>query len=144
MRTWSVVGKYPIYSDGEIVQTEILLASTSNGHATFSERVTGDQLNKADKDLVSLALDSFFKSEFADRAMAESVQKIDELDRAIKDFKKFADDAKAQTAEIQHQISVSESERNKRFEAMESKVDNAIAELTTLVLGIVNTEEEES
>lgn len=85
MRNWSVVGKYPIYDDdNKISHTEIAIASTSSGYATFSERVLGDHANKSEKELINLALEALFKSEFSDRAMAESVQKIEEMDQAIK------------------------------------------------------------
>lgn len=85
MRNWAVVGKYPIYDDdNKISHTEIAIASTSAGYATFSERVLGDHANKSEKELINLALEALFKSEFSDRAMAESVQKIEEMDQAIK------------------------------------------------------------
>lgn len=88
MRNWTVVGKYPIYDDdNKISHTEIAIASTSAGYATFSERVLGDHVNKSEKELVDLALEALFKSEFSDRAMAESVQKIEEMDQAIKESK---------------------------------------------------------
>ena len=85
MRNWTVVGKYPIYDDdNKIPHTEIAIASTSSGYANFSERVFGDHANKSEKELIDLALEALFKSEFSDRAMAESVQKIEEMDQAIK------------------------------------------------------------
>lgn len=85
MRNWTVVGKYPIYDDdNKISHTEIAIASTSAGYATFTERVLGDHANKSEKELIGLALEALFKSEFSDRAMAESVQKIEEIDQAIK------------------------------------------------------------
>ena len=88
MRNWTVVGKYPIYDDdNKISHTEIAIASTSAGYATFSEQVFGDHANKSEKELVDLALEALFKSEFSDRAMAESVQKIEEMDQAIKESK---------------------------------------------------------
>lgn len=85
MRNWNVVGRYPIYDEeNKITHTEIAIASTSAGYATFSERVLGDHANKSEKELIDLALEALFKSEFSDRAMAESVQKIEEMDQAIK------------------------------------------------------------
>nr|DAP43778.1 MAG TPA: Protein of unknown function (DUF1366) [Caudoviricetes sp.] len=85
MRNWNVVGRYPIYDEeNEITHTEIAIASTSAGYATFTERVLGDHANKSEKELIDLALEALFKSEFSDRAMAESVQKIEEMDQAIK------------------------------------------------------------
>lgn len=85
MRNWNVVGRYPIYDEeNKITHTEIAIASTSAGYATFTERVLGDHANKSEKELIDLALEALFKSEFSDRAMAESVQKIEEMDQAIK------------------------------------------------------------
>lgn len=85
MRNWNVVGRYPIYDEeNKITHTEIAIASTSAGYATFSERVLGDHANKSEKELIDSALEALFKSEFSDRAMAESVQKIEEMDQAIK------------------------------------------------------------
>ena len=79
MRTWTVVGKYPIYSDGKITHTEITLATLSGSYGTFTERVIGDQTSKTKDELIELARDAYFKSEYADKAMPEAVQKVDEM-----------------------------------------------------------------
>ena len=79
MRTWTVVGKYPIYTDGKITHTEITLASLSGSYGTFTERVIGDQTSKTNNELIELARDAYFKSEYADKAMPEAVQKVDEM-----------------------------------------------------------------
>lgn len=79
MRTWTVVGKYPIYSDGKITHTEITLATLSGSYGTFTERVIGDQTSKTNNELIELARDAYFKSEYADKAMPEAVQKVDEM-----------------------------------------------------------------
>ena len=79
MRTWYVVGKYPIYTDGEITHTEITLATISGSYGTFTERVIGDQTGKTNDELIELARDAYFKSEYADKAMPEAVQKVDEM-----------------------------------------------------------------
>lgn len=79
MRTWTVVGKYPIYSDGKITHTEITLATISGSYGTFTERVIGDQTSKTNNELIELARDAYFKSEYADKAMPEAVQKVDEM-----------------------------------------------------------------
>ena len=79
MRAWYVVGKYPIYTDGEITHTEITLATMSGNYGTFTERVTGDQTSKTNDELIELARDAYFKSEYADKAMPEAVQKVDEM-----------------------------------------------------------------
>lgn len=79
MRTWNVVGKYPIYTDGEITHTEITLATLAGSYGTFTERVIGDQTGKTNNELIELARDAYFKSEYADKAMPEAVQKVDEM-----------------------------------------------------------------
>ena len=79
MRTWTVVGKYPIYSDGKITHTEITLATLSGSYGTFTERVIGDQTGKTNNELIELARDAYFKTEYADKAMPEAVQKVDEM-----------------------------------------------------------------
>ena len=79
MRTWTVVGKYPIYTDGKITHTEITLATLSGSYGTFTERVIGDQTGKTNDELIELARDAYFKSEYADKAMPEAVQKVDEM-----------------------------------------------------------------
>ena len=79
MRSWTVVGKYPIYTDGTITHTEITLATLSGSYGTFTERVIGDQTSKTNNELIELARDAYFKSEYADKAMPEAVQKVDEM-----------------------------------------------------------------
>lgn len=79
MRAWYVVGKYPIYNDGKITHTEITLATLSGSYGTFTERVIGDQTSKTNDELIELARDAYFKTEYADKAMPEAVQKVDEM-----------------------------------------------------------------
>ena len=79
MRTWYVVGKYPIYTDGKITHTEITLATLSGSYGTFTERIAGDKTGKTNDELIELARDAYFKSEYADKAMPETVQKVDEM-----------------------------------------------------------------
>ena len=79
MRTWYVVGKYPIYTDGKITHTEITLATLSGSYGTFTERIAGDQTGTTNDELIELARDAYFKSEYADKAMPEAVQKVDEM-----------------------------------------------------------------
>ena len=79
MRTWYVVGKYPIYTDGKITHTEITLATLSGSYGTFTERIAGDQTGKTNDELIELARNAYFKAEYADKAMPEAVQKVDEM-----------------------------------------------------------------
>ena len=95
MRAWYVVGKYPIYTDGEITHTEITLATMSGSYGTFTERVIGDQTSKTNDELITLARDAYFKSEYADKAMPEAVQKVDELSRKTAEYEKTIDQMQA-------------------------------------------------
>ena len=91
MRAWNVVGKYPIYTDGKITHTEITLATLSGSYGTFTERVIGDQTSKTNDELIELARDAYFKSEYADKAMPEAVQKVDELSKKTAEYEKTID-----------------------------------------------------
>lgn len=95
MRAWYVVGKYPIYTDGEITHTEITLATMSGSYGTFTERVIGDQTSRTNDELIKLARDAYFKSEYADKAMPEAVQKVDELSKKTAEYEKTIDKMQA-------------------------------------------------
>lgn len=88
MRTWQVVGKYPIYTDGKVTHTEITLATMSGSYGTFTERVVGDQTGKTNDELIELARDAYFKTEYADKAMPEAVQKVDEMSATVEQANK--------------------------------------------------------
>lgn len=88
MRAWNVVGKYPIYTDGKVTHTEITLATMSGSYGTFTERVTGDQTGKTNDELIELACDAYFKTEYADKAMPEAVQKVDEMSATVEQANK--------------------------------------------------------
>ncbi|MCO4568530.1 DUF1366 domain-containing protein [Streptococcus infantarius] len=83
MRAWNVVGKYPIYTDGKITHTEITLATLSGSYGTFTERIAGDHTGKTNDELIELARDAYFKTEYADKAMPEAVQKVDEMSNEL-------------------------------------------------------------
>ena len=78
MRAWNVVGKYPIYTDGKITHTEITLATLSGSYGTFT-----DHTGKTNDELIELARDAYFKTEYADKAMPEAVQKVDEMSNEL-------------------------------------------------------------
>lgn len=95
MRAWYVVGKYPIYTDEKVTHTEITLATMSGSYGTFTERVIGDQTSKTNDELIKLARDAYFKSEYADKAMPEAVQKVDELSKKTAEYEKTIDQMQA-------------------------------------------------
>lgn len=117
MRAWNVVGKYPIYTDGVITHTEITLATLSGNYGTFTERVIGDQTNKSNDELIELARDAYFKAEYADKAMPEAVQKVDEM-------------------------SVSVDEANKKLVEVESAINNLKSMVTTVTTAVAEAKEE--
>lgn len=117
MRTWQVVGKYPIYTDGVITHTEITLATLSGSYGTFTERVIGDQTSKSNDELIELARDAYFKAEYADKAMTEAVQKVDEM-------------------------SVSVDEANKKLVEVESAINNLKSMVTTVTTAVAEAKEE--
>lgn len=127
MRAWNVVGKYPIYADGKITHTEITLATLSGSYGTFTERVIGDQTGKTDNELIELARDAYFKTEYADKAMPEAVQKVDEMSNKFNE----------KSVEYQETI-----------DQMQAAIDKSekIAQLTTATLneliGVVYPDEE--
>ncbi|HEM5896896.1 TPA: DUF1366 domain-containing protein [Streptococcus suis] len=146
MRTWNVVGKYPIYTDGVVSHTEIAIASTTGGYATYTEKVLGNHMDKPETELLELAREAYFKSEYADRAMAESVQKIDELEETTKEAKAFMENAADEFEAIKARQDTAEKERNDRFKALEAdmqaKIDDAVAELTIMFSGFAGQFEE--
>ncbi|HFI0448270.1 TPA: hypothetical protein ACGOY6_000469 [Streptococcus suis] len=139
MRVWKVVGKYPIYTDGAASHTEIAIVSTTGGYATYTEKVVGNHMDKPESELVELAREAHFKSEYADRAMAESVQKIDELEQVTKEAKSFMAESKQAFEAIKSRQAAAETERNERFSNLEAdmqaKIDDAVAELTIMFTG---------
>lgn len=119
MRAWRIVGKYPVFDDfGEVSRTDITLVSDSSGYATFTESLLGDHRSKSDKELIELAHEAYFKSEYADRAMAESVQTVEELKRQSEAFAQGIEEAKAEIASLKeetlNEIKV-ETEKNREM-----------------------------
>ena len=88
MRAWNVVGKYPIYTDGKVTHTEITLATLSGSYGTFTERIAGDHTGKTNDELIELARNAYFKTEYADKAMPEAVQKVDEMSATVEQANK--------------------------------------------------------
>ncbi|MCO4521695.1 hypothetical protein Si104_01027 [Streptococcus infantarius subsp. infantarius] len=88
MRAWNVVGKYPIYTDGKITHTEITLATLSGSYGTFTERIAGDHTGKTNDELIELTRDAYFKTEYADKAMPEAVQKVDAMSATVEEADK--------------------------------------------------------
>lgn len=145
MRNWTVAGCYPVIRNGDITHTDINLASSSGGYATFTERIAGNHTDKSDSELVTLALEGFFKTEFADKAMAESVQKIDELEQSIKQNKTLntellqqLDFAGAKIAQIDETLERS----NTQYTRVEEMMKMTTAMVNELIASVIGTEED--
>ncbi|HFI0067432.1 TPA: hypothetical protein ACGOTM_001354 [Streptococcus suis] len=145
MRAWNVVGKYPIYTDGTVSHTEIAIASTTGGYATYTEKVVGNHMDKPESELVELAREAHFKSEYADRAMAESVQKIDELEVSIKQNKALNAELREQldfagTKIVQIDESLERS--NTQYTRVEEMMKMTTAMVNELIASVMGTEED--
>lgn len=128
MRAWNVVGKYPIYTDGKITHTEITLATLSGSYGTFTERVVGDQTSKTNDELIELARDAYFKSEYADKAMPEAVQKVDEMSNK---FNEKSVEYQATITQMQADIDKSEKIAQLTTATLNELIDKMYPEETT-------------
>lgn len=102
MKTLTLSGKpYPIHEGGKVVKTEIRLIG-DNGLFIPIELI-GDQTAKLADDLIKEGLDAFVREYVTKYAVAESVQKVEELSLAQKEIEQNAEQAKvtAEAAEKQ-------------------------------------------
>ena len=138
MRTWYVVGKYPIYTDGKITHTEITLATLSGSYGTFTERIAGDKTGKTNDELIELARDAYFKAEYADKAMPEAVQKVDEMSNKFNEksveYQKTIDQMQAAIDKTEKMTQLTTATLNELINKMdpdEETADGATDEATT-------------
>ncbi|HES9222043.1 TPA: hypothetical protein VPI01_001779, partial [Streptococcus pyogenes] len=97
MKTLTLSGKpYPIHEGGKVVKTEVRLIG-DNGLFIPIELI-GDQTAKGADDLIKEGLDAFVREYVTKYAVAESVQKVEELSLAQKEIEQNAEQAKV-TAE---------------------------------------------
>ncbi|VHD22142.1 phage protein [Streptococcus pyogenes] len=102
MKTLILSGKpYPIHEGGKVVKTEVRLIG-DNGLFIPIELI-GDQTAKGADDLIKEGLDAFVREYVTKYAVAESVQKVEELSLAQKEIEQNAEQAKvtAEAAEKQ-------------------------------------------
>lgn len=138
MRAWKVIGKYPFLSNGEVTHTEIAIASTTGSYATYTEKVVGNHMDKTETELVELAREAHFKSEYADRAMAESVQKIDELEVAVKKLDEIDWDANVTTDQLDKYLTQVKEELSLEDESIRQEIVKVLSRLTALEQGSDN------
>lgn len=71
---------------GQVTKTYISINDPTNNDSLSAE-VAGDYRNESESVCVQAVLDDFYKRNYADKAMAESVRKVDELERLISGFR---------------------------------------------------------
>ena len=131
-RQWVITGKYPIRNVlGEITSITVHLSSTSDGYAQFSEGLKGDLSLMSDEDIINLAKEQYFKKEYTDRAVSESIVKVNELDDEILKIKKLSselltliDEVKSRSDLLESEVRNSKKYRNDAFSTILKKVDN--------------------
>lgn len=150
MRAWSVVGKYPIYTDGKVTHTEITLATMSGSYGTFTERVTGDQTGKTNDKLIELARDAYFKSEYADKAMPEAVQKVDEMSATVEQANKKLAEVESAITSLNSMVAIvtkaveeAKEETAKNVELVQNATESITQLMETLSLLEMPTEDVE-
>lgn len=150
MRAWSVVGKYPIYTDGKVTHTEITLATMSGSYGTFTERVTGDQTGKTNDELIELARDAYFKSEYADKAMPEAVQKVDEMSATVEQANKKLAEVESAITSLNSMVAIvtkaveeAKEETAKNVELVQNATESITQLMETLSLLEMPTEDVE-
>ena len=125
MRTWKIIGRYPIYNtNGVIESTEVHMVSES-GRDAILESIPGDMRYQDELTLIKTVKEQFHKSEFADYAVSEAVVKVDDLDNKVKEFDALMTKVRNDFEEIQNhyaqttqQLAENENVRNGMFTNM--------------------------
>ncbi|WP_324738948.1 DUF1366 domain-containing protein [Streptococcus dysgalactiae] len=93
-RNWKVTGKYPQFdSTGAVASTHVIIAAEDG--AVIPQLVKKDLTGTNDKDIITVVLEEFKKSEFVEIAMGEAVQKVDDLEKISQETAKTAKTAQA-------------------------------------------------
>ena len=143
MRAWNVVGKYPIYNDGKITHTEITLATLSGSYGTFTERIAGDHTGKTNDELIELARDAYFKTEYADKAMPEAVQKVDEMSATVEQVETAISNLSNMVTTVTKAVEEAKEETAKNVELVKNATDSITQLMETLALLEMPTEDAE-
>ena len=143
MRAWNVVGKYPIYTDGKITHTEITLATLSGSYGTFTERIAGDHTGKTNDELIELARDAYFKTEYADKAMPEAVQKVDEMSATVEQVETAISNLSNMVTTVTKAVEEAKEETAKNVELVKNATDSITQLMETLALLEMPTEDAE-
>jgi len=143
MRAWNVVGKYPIYNDGKITHTEITLATLSGSYGTFTERIAGDHTGKTNDELIELARDAYFKTEYADKAMPEAVQKVDEMSATVEQVETAISNLSNMVTTVTKAVEEAKEETAKNVELVKNVTDSITQLMETLALLEMPTEDAE-
>lgn len=143
MRAWNVVGKYPIYTDGKITHTEITLATMSGSYGTFTERIAGDHTGKTNDELIEMARDAYFKTEYADKAMPEAVQKVDEMSATVEQVESAISDLSNMVTTVTKAVEEAKEETAKNVALVKNATDSITQLMETLALLEMPTEDAE-
>lgn len=106
---------------------------------TISAELAGDWRNESEAAVVEAVLEAFFKKHFADKAMAESVQKVDEMEKLLSRTRLEIAELKAEAlAEIRAEAvkAQEESERNREM------LKVAFMTINSLMVGADDDEED--
>ncbi|MET3558711.1 septal ring factor EnvC (AmiA/AmiB activator) [Streptococcus rupicaprae] len=102
---------------GSVVGASAAIFDQETGENLVAQLV-GDYRQVADTELVQAVLDNFFKRTYADRAMSEAVQTVDELKQKTKEFDKQISDAKTEIEMLKNEIVAEirgETEKNREM-----------------------------
>lgn len=148
-RIWKIVGNYPQLNDyGEYDSSIIQLVTTGDEYATFTVKIPYMPIGTNSDDIIKAALDQFYKEEFADKAVQESVLKVDTLEQRlikmlsdVETQKNELDTISKNISETDDNLKKSEYQRNIVFDRILSKInanDESVKELKETVNNFIN------
>ncbi|MDQ0221975.1 DUF1366 domain-containing protein [Streptococcus moroccensis] len=128
---------YPKYDDfGKVTGAFIGISDPDTGD-NLSANVLGDYRTVGTSEAITAVLDNFYKRNFADKAMAESVVKIDELDAKTKDFAKQIADAVSQITALKDEVMAeikAETDKNRDIIKLSTlTLNDALAQIDELM-----------
>lgn len=122
----------PIWLDRAVVKTKMALTKDSPYHFN-TVIVDGDHRETAMEVLLPLAMEALHKDLFVDKAMPETIQKVDEMDAKLKEVDTFLETAKAEFQTIKEASNMSRGalvevgemvyDNEDRIIAIEARVD---------------------
>lgn len=136
------IHNYPRYDeDGKLTGAFIIVTNDTNNDQ-FSAVVSGDFRQATEEECIAAVLDSVFKRYFADRAMSEAVQTVDELKRQSASFEKSIKDAKEWINSVNTEIETLKQEALAEIRAT-TEQNQEMTKLSTMMLNDVLEQLEE-